>query len=173
MAIYRKGDDLTSLQNAAKEQKTQRREAGPVARAEAGRAPISNAMMRPDGTAYKIDYEKPVLDSGKRPTSEVTNHPVSGIVVAERAKKLKAEGKDTPNSPQGNRTVVGGGVIHKGEVQKLSWKGKSYEKKAPKKKAAGVKDVREALKSGNISIEEAEGLNKKGLSSPIKKKKTK
>jgi hypothetical protein len=173
MAIYRKGDDLTSLQNAAKEQKTQRREAGPVVRAAAGRAPLSNAMVRPDSTAYKVDYEKPVLASGKRQTSEITNHPVSGTVVAERAAKMKAEGKLAELPSQGNRTVVGGGVINKGEVQKLSWKGKSYEKKTPKKKAAGVKDVREALKSGNISIEEAEGLNKKGLFSPIKKKKTK
>jgi len=165
MATYRKGDDLTSLQNAAKEQKTQRREAGPIVRAAAGRAPISNAMVRPDGTAYKIDYEKPLLASGKRQTSEITNHPVSGTVVAERAAKLKSEGKLAEQPKQGNRKPMpgGSGVIKGGVLQKS----------APKKKAAGVKDVREALKSGNISIEEAEGLNKKGLSSPIKKKKTK
>jgi hypothetical protein len=171
MAIYRKGDDLTSLQNAAKEQKTQRREAGPAVRAEAGRAPLSNAMVRPDSTAYKVDYEKPVLASGKRQTSEITNHPVSGTVVSERAAKMKAEGKLAELPSQGNRTVVGGGVINKGEVQKLSWKGKSYEKKAPKKKAAGAKDVRAALKGGHITADEAAGLNKKLMTPSVKKKK--
>jgi len=171
MAIYRKGDDLTLLQNAAKEQKTQRREAGPVARAAAGRAPLSNAMVRPDSTAYRVAYEKPVLASGKRQTEDITNQPVSGTVVAERAAKMKAEGKLAELPSQGNRTVVGGGVINKGEVQKLSWKGKSYEKKAPKKKAAGAKDVRVALKGGHITADEAADLNKKLMTPSVKKKK--
>jgi hypothetical protein len=163
MAIYRKGDDLTSLQNAAKEQKTQRREAGPVVRAAAGRAPLSNAMVRPDSTAYKVDYEKPVLASGKRQTSEITNHPVSGTVVAERAAKMKAEGKLAELPSQGNRKPMpgGSGVIKGGVLQKS----------APKKKAAGAKDVRAALKGGHITADEAADLNKKLMTPSVKKKK--
>jgi hypothetical protein len=163
MAIYRKGDDLTSLQNAAKEQKTQRREAGPVARAAAGRAPLSNAMVRPDSTAYRVAYEKPVLASGKRQTEDITNQPVSGTVVAERAAKMKAEGKLAEQPKQGNRKPMpgGSGVIKGGVLQKST----------PKKKAAGAKDVRAALKGGHITVDEAAGLNKKLMTPSVKKKK--
>ena len=165
MPIYRKGEDQSALATAAATQKKERRAAGPEARAEAGRAPISNGMVRSDGTAYKYRYDKPVGADGKHPTEEITNQPVSGTVVAERAAKLKEKGELPAVPKQGNRRALpgGNGVIKGGYLQ---------EKTAPvKKKAAGVKDVRAALKGGHITIDEAEGLNKKGLSSPIKKKK--
>jgi len=178
MAIYRKGGDQSGLEQAAKEQKEARKNASAEERGSAGLGgggqPYVSNLSIDKGGAFTRKYKG---YGDKNPTKQyVSNVQISASQVAEsraRAnKKAEASGKAIPVQPKGNRTVVGGALIKKGVVEKASFKGKHYTKpSAPKRKSAGVKDVRAALKSGNISIEEAGGLNKKGLSSPIKKKK--
>ena len=124
-------------------------------------------MIKPDGSAYKYDYSK-----ADKPIVPLENQPVSGGVVANREAYLKAHGKEVPVPVQkiGNQKAGpagSSGVIRKGVLQEKT------AKAAPKKKAATAGDVRSALGSGNINIEEAADLNPKGLSSPIKKGKKK
>ena len=169
---------MTPLQNAAKADAKDRRDAGPEARALAGRAPISNMMIYGGNppTARAIDYPAS-KKAGRDVHVPVTDHPVSGTVVLERAEKVKS-GKVKPFGTEGdpipkigNQRAGASGVI-KGRVLREDKKPAATPKKrAAGGKAAGVKDVRAALKSGNINAEEAAGLNKKYMTPSTKKKK--
>ena len=174
MAIYKAGSDMTPLQNAAKADAKARRDAGPEARALAGRAPISNMMIYGGNppTARAIDYPAS-KKAGRDVHVPVTDHPVSGTVVAERAEKVKS-GKVKPFQTEGDPIAKIGnqragragtaGVI-KGRVLR-----EDKKPAAPKKRAAGVKDVRAALAGGFIKKEEAADLNKNYAPKPKKKK---
>ena len=169
MAIYKKGSDMTPLQHAAKADAKGRRDAGDEGRAPAGRSPISNAMVYSDGTARAIDYQASKR-AGRDVHVPVTDQPVSGTVVAERAEKVKAgkvKGKIDEVKKIGNQRAGGygtAGVIKGGVLRE------DKKTAAPKKRAAGVKDVRAALAGGFIKKEEAADLNKNYAAKPKKKK---
>jgi hypothetical protein len=193
--IIRKGDEQAELglAQAAAAQKKERRAAGPAARDEAGRSPISNIMVQPGGKSVARDYSTDRKTG--RPDHYMSVHqPVSGTVVSERTKKMVDEGKSisgigsvarggfTQNTKRGPglgaaKKKIGNQKAAFGEMGSGRIKGgvlqpsKSSAPAKVKAKAATAKDVRSALGSGNIDIEEAAGLNKKGLSSPLKKKK--
>jgi hypothetical protein len=163
MAIYRKGDDLGPLVKAAEEQKKARRDAGEAGRAEAGLAPISNGMLRPDGSGYQYDYHKK-----DQPVVPLKERPVSGSVVAARREYVEKTHPGSTAVPKiGNQSAgpkYSAGVIKKGVLQD-----KSAAK--PKKKAATQGDVKKALKGGKITAEEAADLSPKLMSPSVKKSK--
>jgi len=171
--IIRKGDEQAELglAQAAKEQKAMK--PSDADKAFTGRdnkttGYLSNLMVtggKHTGgipTASSTDYSASSRAGEK--VREKVQRPVSGTSVAIRAAKM-----DLPSvKKQGNKSAafgeMGSGRIKGGIVQ-------PSKSAAPKKKAATAKDVRSALGAGKIEIEEASDLNKKGLSSPIKKKK--
>jgi hypothetical protein len=156
MAIYRKGDDLTSLQNAATEQKATRKAASAEERGEAGlgggnQPRVSNLLVdNSSGTpkAFEYDYRGAKGKDGKPGKVYRTDVKVSGGAVAAHEEKRERLGRqEAPVKVDRDRKVS-----------------------KPKGKAP-VKVVREMLGKGRLTIDQAAKLNKKGLSSPIKKKK--
>jgi len=148
MAIYKKGSDLGPLVQAAAQQKSERaavrkQPGGEEVIRQAGLKPISNAMVKPDGTAYGYDYSKKDV-----PIVPVENQPVSGGVVANRAEYLKSHGKEVPVPVEKRGEIkagpaLGSGVIKKGVLQEKSApKKKAPAKKAPAKKAPAKKKAK-------------------------------
>jgi hypothetical protein len=178
MPIYKEGSDLTPLIQAADEQKKARRAAGPEARAAAGLAPISNLMVRPNGTAYKIDYSASSR-SGETERVPVTDHPVSGSAVAERRAKLIKEGKESKAKPSTRRGVPEmSGVIKNGLLQPPAAERRADEaaeaaKPKAKGKPAAWKDVKQALKSGKITAEDAQTYSPRKMKPTVDKPKKK
>ena len=174
MAIYRKGDDLGPLVQAADEQKKARKAAGPEARAEAGLAPISNLMVRPDGSAYKIDYSASSR-SDEKVRVPVTNHPVSGSAVAERRAKLIKEGRESKPERSNRRGVPEmSGFIKNKTLQAPAAERRADEAAAkPKKKAATWSDTKKALKGGKIDAEQAADLVPSKMKPTVTKEKKK
>lgn len=157
MAIYRKGDDLTPLQNAADTQAKARKEAGAEERGEAGlgggsRPRVSNLMVQTsttgDAKPFSYDYSK--KDGNGKPSKLMHKEtgPISGSAVAAHKEKRVRLGRE--------------------EATEKVDRNRKSSKPAGK---APVKLVREMLGKGRLTIEQAGKLNKKGLSSPIKKKK--
>jgi hypothetical protein len=161
MAIYRKGDDLTPLQNAATEQKQARKDAGTDARAEAGLGGSGQRGGKPrlgnlsietsTGKAYSRDYQSGQTGpDGKKPKVYHNDVQVSGgAIAAHDEKRVRLGRKEATEKVDRNR------------------KSSKPAGKAP------VKLVREMLGKGTLTIGQAEKANKRGLTSPIKKKKTK
>jgi hypothetical protein len=156
MAIYKKGGDLTGLQEAADAQKAVRKAAGAEARSEAGlggagQPRISNAMVdNSTGTPklFEYDYYKPKDKNGKRPKVYKNELKISGgAIAAHEDKRIRIGRDEAPEKVDRDR-----------KVSKPTGK-------------APVKVVREMLGKGDLTIEQAAKLNKKGTSSPIKKNK--
>jgi hypothetical protein len=159
--IYRKGEDQSGLEQAAQEQKQTRKDAGTDARAAAGLggsgqrggAPRLGQISIESGTGkpYTRDYQsKQTLPDGKKPKVYHKDINVSGGALAAHEEKRERLGRqEAPVKVDRDRKVS-----------------------KPKGKAP-VKVVREMLGKGRLTIDQAAKLNKKGLSSPIKKKKTK
>jgi hypothetical protein len=157
MAIYRKGDDLTSLQAAAESQKSARKEAGAEARGEAGlgggsQPRLSNLLVdNSSGTpkAFEYDYRGPKGKDGKPGKVMRNDVQVSGgAVAAHEEKRVRLGRQEAPEK------------VERGKPGKPTGK-------------APVDLVRKMLGKGTLTISQAEKANKRGLSSPIKKKKTK
>lgn len=153
--IYRKGEDQSGLQQAANEQKEARKAAPAEVKGEAGLGGggfprISNALLdTSSGTpkAFEYDYSKKKDKDGNRPKVYRQNVPVSGGAIAlHNEKRVRLGREEAPVKKEPSKSVK------------------------PKGKAP-VKVAREMLGKGLISIEQAGKLNKKSLSSPIKKKK--
>jgi hypothetical protein len=162
MAIYKKGSDLTPLVKAAEEQKAARSAAGAAGRKEAGLAPISNGMLRPDGSGYQYDYSKK-----EKPIVPLEERPVSGSVVAERRAYLERKEPGSTAAPKiGNQSA--GPKYSSGVIKKRVLQDKSAPN--PKKKAANQNDVKKALKGGNITAEEAADLSPKLMTPSVKVK---
>jgi hypothetical protein len=126
MAIYRQGDDLGPLVKAAEEQKKLRREAGPAVREEAGLSPISNAMLRPDGSGYQYDYSKK-----EKPMIPLKERPVSGSVVAERRATVEKAHPGSTKTPKiGNQSA--GPEYSSGVIKKRVLQDKSQDEPASK-----------------------------------------
>jgi len=154
--IYRKGEDQSGLQQAAEEQKSVRKftsaeEKGAAGLGGGGFPRVSNALVENStGTprAFEYDYKQPAGKDGKRAKVYRSNIPVSGSATAAHAEKRVRLGREEA-------------------TEKVDRERKTSK---PKGKAP-VKVVREMLGKGRLTIEQATKLNKKGLSSPIKKKK--
>jgi hypothetical protein len=163
MAIYKKGSDLGPLVKAAEEQKSARSAAGAAGRKEAGLAPISNGMLRPDGSGYQYDYSKK-----EKPIVPLEERSVSGSVVAERRAYLERKEPGSTAAPKiGNQSA--GPKNSSGVIKKRVLQDKSSP--APKKKSATQGDVKKALKGGKITAEEAADLNPALMKPSVKVKK--
>jgi hypothetical protein len=159
MAIYRKGDDLTPLQNAADAQSKARKEAGAEVRGEAGlgggaRPRVSNLMIQASttGEAKPFSYDYRTKDSSGKPGKVMHKEtgPISGgAVAAHQEKRVRLGREEAPEKVDRNR------------------KSSKPAGKAP------VDLVRSMLGKGTLTISQAEKANKRGLSSPIKKNKKK
>jgi hypothetical protein len=178
MPTYRKGEDQTGLEQAAKEQATVRKNTSPVAKGRAGlggggQPYLSNLNVNKAG-AYSKGYGQRSGKNEEPPIIHQSGVAVSGLQVAERAKKMLADEhlskKLSPVKKIGNKKAafgeMGSGRIKSGVLQ-------PSKSSSPKKKTASWADTSKALKGGHINAEEAADLSPKKMAPTVSKAKKK